>query len=73
MAENGRDEAAIASPSDGEGEFGEGRREPMFRVGSRAEFVVAAALEVPKTPFALVRLRGCIRGGCRRVDHAAGC
>src|SRR5437763_6075164 len=28
---------------DGEGEFGEGRRQPIFRVGVRAEFVVAAA------------------------------
>ena len=28
---------------DGVGEFGEGRREPVFRVGIRAEFVVAAA------------------------------
>ena len=27
----------------GVGEFGEGRREPVFRVGTRAEFVVAAA------------------------------
>jgi len=49
LTENGRDEAAIASPSDGEGEFGEGRREPMFRVGIRAEFVVAAAHVLDKS------------------------
>jgi hypothetical protein len=35
--------AAIAPQLDGEGEFGEGRRQPIFRVGIRAEFVVAAA------------------------------
>jgi hypothetical protein len=29
--------------SNGEGEFGEGRREPMPRIGIHAEFVVAAA------------------------------
>jgi hypothetical protein len=34
--------AAIAPRLDGEGEFGEGRHESMFRVGIRAEFVVAA-------------------------------
>jgi hypothetical protein len=43
LTENGRDEPAIASSSDDEGEPGEGRREPFFRVGIRAEFVVAAA------------------------------
>ncbi len=30
LKENGRDEAAIASPSDSEGEFGEDRCEPIF-------------------------------------------
>ncbi len=35
--------AAIAPQLDGEGEFGEGRRQPIFRVGIRAEFVMAAA------------------------------
>lgn len=43
LTENGRDEVAIASPSDGEGEFGEGHCEPMFRVSFRAKFVVAPA------------------------------
>jgi len=33
----------VASHSDGEGEFGEGRREPVARVEVGGEFVVAAA------------------------------
>src|ERR671927_950610 len=39
----------MAPRLDGEGEFGEGRRESMFRVGIRAEFVVAAAHVLDKS------------------------